>query len=231
MKKATGEAGYYPQCHNFWTNVCPRKRGQKINCKDCSYQSHKILTKEDILRHLQGRALRDGNSAFIDRNWNAYPEQWAVFQSKPKLSKEFLEIKLSEWTSAVDFLEDPETEGEEREKPWKGNSGLSVADVEGNVSLTLSNGIYVDSLNLKPRIQNKIRRLAAFGNPVYYRNNAIGTSNFDTPRWIYLGKDHLNGYIQIPRGLYDILTKNLSAAGILRIDRSVERGIGKVSAH
>jgi superfamily II DNA or RNA helicase len=352
VKKATGEAGYYPQCHNFWTNVCPRKRGQKINCKDCSYQSHKILTKEDILRHLQGRAsdasdvigiypllpngtcrflvfdfdnhekaaakrdyantddiwveeveavrtictlngieplversrsgrgahiwlffdkplpaslirkfgfallakgaeqinlksfkyydrmlpaqdmlpeggignlialplqgraLRDGNSAFIDRNWNAYPEQWAVFQSKPKLSKEFLEIKLSEWTSAVDFLEDPETEGEEREKPWKGNSGLSVADVEGNVSLTLSNGIYVDSLNLKPRIQNKIRRLAAFGNPVYYRNNAIGTSNFDTPRWIYLGKDHLNGYIQIPRGLYDILTKNLSAAGI-----------------
>ena len=28
VKKATGEAGYYPQCHNFWTNVCPRKRGQ-----------------------------------------------------------------------------------------------------------------------------------------------------------------------------------------------------------
>ena len=56
VKKSTGEAGYYPQCHNFWTNVCPRKHGQKINCKDCSYQAHKRLEKEDIIRHLQGRS-------------------------------------------------------------------------------------------------------------------------------------------------------------------------------
>lgn len=57
VKKATGEVGYYPQCHNFWTTVCPRKQKQKINCKDCPHQSHKTLMKEDILRHLQGRAL------------------------------------------------------------------------------------------------------------------------------------------------------------------------------
>ena len=353
VKKATGEAGYYPQCHNFWTNVCPRKHGQKINCKDCSHQAHKTLTKEDILRHLQGRAfdasdvigvypllpngtsrflvfdfdnhekdaekndyantddvwieeveamrtictlngidplversrsgkgahlwiffdkpipaslirkfgfallakgaeqvnlksfkyydrmlpaqdvlseghignlialplqgmaLREGNSAFIDRNWNAYPDQWAVFQSKPKLSKEFLEIKLAEWSLTGGFLEDNDPGDEEsREKPWKGNAGFSAADADGTMNITLSNGVYIDSLNLKPGIQNRIRRMAAFGNPVYYRNNAIGASNYETPRWIYLGKDHLSGYIQIPRGLYEGLTENLSEAGI-----------------
>ena len=25
---------------------------------------------------LQGQALKNGNSAFVDENWNAYPDQW-----------------------------------------------------------------------------------------------------------------------------------------------------------
>ena len=40
---------------------------------------------------LQGRALKDGNSAFVDSNWNAYLDQWNALLSKPKLSEEFLE--------------------------------------------------------------------------------------------------------------------------------------------
>lgn len=53
-KKETGEASYYTQCHNFWKEVCPKKHKQKINCKDCKYQSYKQLTKDDILAHLRG---------------------------------------------------------------------------------------------------------------------------------------------------------------------------------
>ena len=39
-------------------------------------------------------------------------------------------------------------------------------------------------------------------------------SNFDTSQWIYLGKDHLSGYIEIPRGLYGELTSKADEAGI-----------------
>jgi len=45
---------------------------------------------------LQGKALQDGNSAFIDGNWNAYSDQWRILFSKPKLSQEFLEEKIKE---------------------------------------------------------------------------------------------------------------------------------------
>lgn len=45
---------------------------------------------------LQRKALRDGNSAFIDCNWNAYPNQWEILFSKPRLSQEFLEEKIKE---------------------------------------------------------------------------------------------------------------------------------------
>ena len=63
-------------------------------------------------------------------------------------------------------------------------------------------------------MQNRIRRMAAISNPVFYKNQAIGTSNYDTARWIYLGKDHLSGYIQIPRGLQDELWENIKQADI-----------------
>lgn len=350
-KKATGEAGYFPQCNNFWLEVCPKKHKQKINCKDCAYSSYKKLTKEDILAHLrgrsynasdvigvyplmadgtcrflvydfdnhekgaekadfantddtwvdeveamreicalngidplversrsgrgahiwiffdkpipaslarkfgiallekgaeqvnlksfkyydrmlpaqdmlpeggignlialplQGKALLEGNSAFVDSNWNAYPNQWEVLWSKPKLSREFLEIKIREWSGAVELMEQTD-DGEVRERPWEKNCAFSSAEVDGKLSITLSNGIYVDSLNLKPSIQDKIRRMAALSNPIYYKNQAIGISNFDTNRWIYLGQDHLSGYIEIPRGLYSELISNIEQAGI-----------------
>lgn len=92
--------------------------------------------------------------------------------------------------------------------------GFSAVDVNGKLHLTLSNGIYVDNTNVRPVLQNKIRRLAAISNPVYYKNQAIGISNYDTPRWIYLGQDHLSGYIEIPRGLFGALIDNIKQAKI-----------------
>lgn len=34
---------------------------------------------------LQKKALKDGNIAFIDSNWNAYPNQWEILWSEPRL--------------------------------------------------------------------------------------------------------------------------------------------------
>ena len=350
-KKDTGETSYFPQCNNFWTEVCYRKQRKNVSCNDCKYRSYTNLTKKDILMHLrgksynasdvigvyplltdetcrflvfdfdnhdkgaekkdfaneddtwieeveamrkicvlngidplversrsgrgahiwiffdkpisaalvrrfgtalldkgaeqvnlksfkyydrmlpaqdtlpkgglgnlialplQGKALKHGNSAFIDRNWNAYPNQWEILWSKPRLSQEFIETKIREWRTTIEDTLTVDAD-EDREKPWKKSRGFSNADVEGKMHLTLSNGIYVDSTNIRVALQNKIRRMAAISNPVYYKNQAIGTSNYDTSRWIYLGQDHLSGYIEIPRGLYSTLIDNIEQAKI-----------------
>lgn len=193
------------------------KGAEQVNLKSFNYYD-RMLPAQDSLENvaignlialpLQGRALKDGNSAFVDGNWNAYPDQWNALLSKPKLSEEFLENKIREWTFTADDLEASSDE-ENREKPWDRMKNFAKSDVDGKMDITLSNGIYVDSTNLKPAMQNKIRRMAAFSNPVFYKNRAIGTSNYDTSRWIYLGKDHLGGYIQIPRGLQDELIANV----------------------
>ena len=162
---------------------------------------------------LQGKALRSGNSAFVDSNWNAYRNQWEVLWNKPKLSQEFLELKIKEWSLLLGDMEESE-QGENRQKPWERNRKFASSDMAGKLSITLSNGIYIDNTNVKAAMQNKIRRMAAISNPVYFKNQAIGTSNYDTSRWIYLGADHLGGYIEIPRGLYDSLIDDLEQAHI-----------------
>ena len=113
---------------------------------------------------LQGKALRNGNSAFVDSNWNAYREQWEELWSKPKLSQEFLELKIKEWSLLLGDMEESE-QGENREKPWEQNRKFVVSDVAGKLSITLSNGIYIDNTNVKAAMQNKIRRMAAISNP------------------------------------------------------------------
>lgn len=79
---------------------------------------------------LQGKALREGNSAFIDENWNAYPNQWKQLQTVKKLSKAFVEEQIKVWNqnSALNFLvgdlsgdaETSEKDGEkDNSKPWE----------------------------------------------------------------------------------------------------------------
>jgi len=199
------------------------KGAEQVNLKSFKYYD-RMLPAQDSLRDnsalgnlialpLQGKALQDGNSAFVDFNWNAYPDQWRILFSKPRLSQEFLEEKIKEWTNPIEDIAANADESD-REKPWNRMQNFNKNDVDGKIHITLSNGIYVDNTNLKATMQNRIRRMAAISNPIFYKNQAIGTSNYDTPRWIYLGKDHLSGYIQIPRGLQDELLEKAKQADI-----------------
>lgn len=176
---------------------------------------------------LQGLALKEGYSAFIDENWNAYPDQWGELFRRQRLSKEFMETCIKNWQPVNPFEETVENQDgkgqeqqgwqsqgkqvKERVKPWEQNRQFLAEDVDGKLMVTLSNLIYVDASNLKPRIQNRIRRMAAFANPVFYKNQAMGLSNFANGRYIYLGQDE-NGYIGIPRGLWEELIEKCEMA-------------------
>jgi len=90
--------------------------------------------------------------------------------------------------------------------------------------MVLSNGVYIDTLNLMPRIQNQIRSLAAFDNPEFYKNKRLGYSNYYNFSAVYLGKD-IDGYIQVPRGLREKIMEECEKAGI-SVDVSDQREKG-----
>lgn len=94
-------------------------------------------------------------------------------------------------------------------KPWeKRDSGFVASDIEGILKITIADKIYINTENLKPKIQNSIRRLAAFSNPNFYKNQAIGLSNRGISRIIFCGQD-IDGFICIPRGCEEQLISKL----------------------
>jgi len=198
-------------------------RGQaSINMKSFQYYDRMYPSQDAssglgnlIALPLQGKALKYGNSAFIDGNWNAYTDQWDILLNRTKkLSLEEIEAFMQKWKAEIS-----ETMGfvsanvAERPKPWKKNRTFAKEDVVGKLHIVLSDGVYVDTLNLMPRIQNQIRSLAAFDNPVFYKNKRLGYSNYYNFSAIYMGKD-VDGYVCIPRGLIDTLISLCQDAGV-----------------
>lgn len=176
---------------------------------------------------LQGQALRQGNSAFVDENWNAYPNQWEYLKSVQKISAAFVEEKTALWCTDGELGTLSKTaDMEDTEKPWKKSPTLFRAeDAVQPIPITLANGIYIDTAGLKPRLQNALRRLAAYSNPEFYKKKALGFSTRSIPRIVFCGED-VGGYIRLPRGCAEKLTAQLDSAGIA-YTTSDERQVGR----
>lgn len=199
------------------------KGSSSINLKSFHYYD-RMYPSQDVASSignlialpLQGQALKSGNSAFVDKHWNAYPDQWDIlFNHTEKLSNEDVEQYMGKWQAELAREKGtlvPSISGN-RSKPWKKIEGFVKSDVVGKIHIVLGNGVYVDTLNLMPRLQNQIRSMAAFDNPVFYKNKRLGYSNYYNFSTVYMGKD-MDGYICIPRGLRDNLLTSCKEAGI-----------------
>lgn len=210
------------------------KGSDSINLKSFHYYD-RMYPSQDVASSignlialpLQGQALKNGNSAFVDKNWNAYPDQWDILLNKTvKLSIEDIEKCMAKWQAELSESKGKlaGTDINNRPKPWKKKCEFVKADVVGKLHLVLSNGVYVDTLNLMPRIQNQIRSLAAFDNPEYYKNKRLGYSNYYNFSMVYLGKD-IDGYIRVPRGLRERISEECAKAGI-QVEISDQRETG-----
>ncbi|MBQ9174341.1 MAG: DEAD/DEAH box helicase family protein [Bacteroidales bacterium] len=192
---------------------------------------------------LQGRALLKGNSAFVDENWIPYPDQWGKLFSVRKLTLDEMDSLLLSWNIGDNpmkvFAEDTisyEADGDEEDTPLlfgsspkPSLSSFVSSDVDGEVRIILSDGIYVDKTGLKPRIQNAMRRIAAYSNSAFFKNLKLGLSTEETPRIIYAGYDS-GRYIVLPRGCYDDLTGLLSSSGICFSIHDARNSGKKISA-
>lgn len=165
---------------------------------------------------LQGSALKQGNSAFIDEDWEAFPDQWEVLRNVQKLEPAFIEQRIQEWgqDGVLGTLTSLVLAEDEAERPWeKPKPALNSRDISGGIHLAYSDMIYVKKSGLSARVQNTLRRLAAFSNPQFYRTQAMGFSTARVPRIIYCGRDEGN-YIALPRGVREELHSILNTARI-----------------
>ncbi len=163
---------------------------------------------------MHGAALGKGNTAFVDEFWNAYPNQWRKLYNCRSLTLDKIDSLISQWSQELSSGQNQIDRLEQyRPNPWKRNEKFSKSDVLGEMRIILSDAVYIDSLNLQPRIQNQLRNMAAISNPEFYSNQRMKYSNWNTSRIIYLGSDE-NSYIRLPRGILEKLLMNVEQAGI-----------------
>ena len=167
---------------------------------------------------LQGRAVKTGNSVFVDKDWTPYYDQWSALKNTGKLSEAFIDDNLSAWGNKYS-ISNSENDSEAPkqisidETPWENGTGFKNLDAEETVQIVIADKVYVEKTGIKPRLQNKIRRLAAYNNPEYFKNQAMGLPTFGIPRIAYSGED-TEKYIAIPRGCLNRLCDSMKAASI-----------------
>ena len=193
------------------------KGAESVNLKSFKYYDRMIPTQDAlpegglgnvIALPLQGMALKSGNSAFVDENWNAYEDQLKVLVGTRRLTRQEIDDYLSLWYSTGFTSEDNGTDA-----PWDKNSEIEAGSVKGVVRIVLADRIYIDSSGMSNKTKRQLRRMATFSNKQYFQNQAMDMPNYDESRFIYLGSDE-GKYIVLPRGLREDILKKFDNAGI-----------------
>ena len=162
---------------------------------------------------LQGMALKSGNSAFVDENWNAYEDQPGVLRKARRLKKEEIEGYLAQWYSAGDTKSDVVDNNDAGEHaPWDKDARLDVSGMTEPVQIVLSDRIYIDASEMSNKLKRQLRRMATFSNKQYFMNQKMDMPNYDASRYIYLGSDE-GKFIVLPRGLQEELLKRFDKDG------------------
>ncbi|NTU88568.1 MAG: DEAD/DEAH box helicase family protein [Actinobacteria bacterium] len=162
---------------------------------------------------LQGRALDKGNSLFVDEAFQPFEDQWRFLSSVSRITEADAKRIIAKANGdslgqLVDIKAVTGFSGQITHRLLEKQGGLSSSDFPEQVALTRANMIFIAKVGLSDAALNRIRRLAAFANPEFYRAQAMRQSVYGKPRIIYLGVEYEN-HIALPRGceqaLFDFL--------------------------
>ena len=169
---------------------------------------------------LQKQPREIGNSVFIDPNDKPWSDQWAFLSSIIPMSRNQLDDVLSHATHRRRILNIkiaiPE---DDEEEPWsltpsrQPRTTQIAGPLPAQLTLVLSDQIYISKGCLSPALQNELIRLAAFQNPEFYKAQAMRLPTYGKPRIIGCAED-FEMHLALPRGCLDEVESLLAANNI-----------------
>ena len=148
----------------------------------------------------QKTARKDSNSEFVDENFESFSDQWAFLSTLRKISKSEVENLIIELCKGNELGELKAEE--EEQKPWdktKPVTKLNKSDFPKHIEVVKANMLFIPKAGISQRALNRLKRLASFKNPVFYRNQAMRLPTFGHPRIISCA-DETEKYLCLPRG-------------------------------
>ena len=185
---------------------------------DLSFESYdRLFPSQDILPEggfgnlialpLQLEARKRGNTEFVDNKLKPHENQWAFLNGLDSVTSEKLYNLLSTKTS--NSLHN-DYEDQEVLLPWEKGAKLESSRIENvpeTLALRLANHIYLPIDHLPTPLIARLRRLASFSNPVFFKTQAMRFSTHGIPRYITCARieDGPGGkrWLSLPRGCFD----------------------------
>lgn len=172
---------------------------------------------------LQAEPRRVDNSVFVNDDWVPYADQWAYLSSVAKVDLAVLESLLRKARGEHRLLLPQPKTVADSERPWEfflplwstGERPETTAAKPciAEVSVVLANRLYIEQMELTPRLRSLLIGLASFVNPEFYKRQRMKYSVYGTPRVISRA---LNGerFLQLPRGCLESALRTLKAEGM-----------------
>ncbi|MBN1613219.1 MAG: DEAD/DEAH box helicase family protein [Deltaproteobacteria bacterium] len=162
---------------------------------------------------LQKAAREEGNSVFLDENFNPYEDQWGFLANVGRLSEEDM-AGLIPRLSPGNELGALRKDDEEAERPWETERiRWSGNDFPQEVRIVKANMLYIEKTGIPQRGLNALKRLAAFRNPEFYKAQALRLPTYDKPRIISCSEE-TPAYLCLPRGCEADVAGLLGEAGV-----------------
>lgn len=184
---------------------------------------------------LQGGPRKEGNSVFVDSNFKPYEDQWRFLSSLKKMSTSQVESTLHEITRNSNVLNVGVWEEVTEDRPWDIQQVQFEEEkleftLPSKMKVVLSNMVYIEKEGLSSIAINRIKQLASFPNPDFYKTQAMRLPTYGKPCVIGCAGDFPK-YIALPRGCFHQLVQLLKNHSV---DYSIvdERSLGiKVDLH
>jgi len=158
----------------------------------------------------QKEAMDNGNSVFIDDNAVPYPDQWGYLALARKMSVSEVQAIAESAAKTGAILDVRRSPIDEQDEPWnrlpsgKSPPVVKIDNPPASIEAVLANRIYIKTGQCPSVLLNRLKRLAAFQNPEFYKKQKMRFSTHATPR-IICCSEIVNDYLSLPRGCLDDL--------------------------
>jgi len=159
-----------------------------------------------IAAPLQGQRRRTGTTMFLDLGTlEPHEDPWSYLSSLPRITPAEL-ARLAARLGTV-------RTGSGVDKVVKSSATKIDVPVPRAIEVELGGAIRVKAASLPPALLSTLRHAASMPNPAFYDRERRRQSTWDTPRFLRLYDETVDGDLLLPRGMYDRLANLIQRAG------------------
>lgn len=166
---------------------------------------------------LQYGPRQNGNSTFIDADFNEVIDPWLTLMQTGTMTSAEIEVIIEQLGCELTHSEHTASS----ETPWEARLPMTTGRIAGcpsQVELVLANMIHMPIASLPSQLIARLKRLATFSNPQFFKTQALRFSTAGIPRHICCARMEGN-YLSLPRGTQDAVLELLAGQDITTVLR------------